>query len=107
MRALFVPVLLASLCVPPLIAQAPKKMIEVEDGDVILLKDAARVRVVRRVEGNVRVVHNAQERWIVVLVDQQTATKPLDGRVDSTFVFYEVDGDWPLGARPAIIRPLR
>ena len=74
-------------------------MIEVEDGDVILLKDTARVRLVRRVEGNVRVVHNAQERWIVVLVDQQTAAKPLDGRVDLSFMFHDVEGEWPWGAR--------
>jgi TonB family protein len=99
MRSMLVAFLLASLFVPPLNAQAPKKMIEVEDGDVILLKDSARVRVVRRVEGNVRVVHNAQERWILVLVDQQTATKPPDGRVDLSFMFHEVDGEWPLGAR--------
>ena len=99
MRSLLGAFLLGSLCVPPLTAQAPKKMIEVEDGDVILLKDAARVRVVRRVEGNVRVVHNAQERWIVVLVDQLTAAKPLDGRVDLSFMFHDVEGEWPWGAR--------
>jgi len=99
MRSLLGAVLLASLCVPPLIAQSPNKMIEVEDGDVILLKDTARVRLVRRVQGNVRVVHNAQERWIVVLVDQQTATKPLDGRVDLSFMFHDVEGEWPWGAR--------
>ena len=99
MRALLSASLLASLCVSPLWAQAPKKIIEVEDGDLILLKDAARVRIVRRVEGNVRVVYNAQERWIVVLVDQVTSAKAADGRVDHSVVFHDVEGEWPLGAR--------
>jgi TonB family protein len=99
MRPLLVAFLLASLSAPPFFAQSQKKMIEVEDGDLILLRDAARVRVVRRVEGTVRVVFNAQERWIIVLVDQVTPTKPADGRVDLTFNASRVEGEWPLGAR--------
>ncbi len=34
-----------------------------------------------------------------MLVDQVTATKPADGRVDLTFNAIKVEGEWPLGAR--------
>jgi TonB family protein len=99
MRSLLSASLLVSLCAAPVFAQAPKKMIELEDGDLILLKDTARVRVVRRTEGNVRVVHNPQERWVIVLIDQVTPTKAADGRVDQSLVFHDVEGEWPLGPR--------
>ena len=86
----------------PVWAQAPKKMIEVEDGDLILLKDTARVRIVRRTEGNVRVVHNPQERWVIVLIDQVTPTKAADGRVDQAIVFQDVEkSNWGVGGKLA------
>jgi TonB family protein len=99
MRSLPAAIMLVALSAQTTFAQAPGKIIEAVDGDVILVPDAARVRIVRRMEGNVRAVYNAQKRSIVVFVDQATRAKPADGRVDVIFTFEEVEGQWPLGER--------
>jgi protein TonB len=81
--------------------QAPRsgKIIEAGDGDVIVIRDRAAVRIVRRMEGDVRAIYNAAQRSIVVLVDQAIPGKAPDGRVDATFTFNDLDGAWPLGER--------
>jgi len=80
-------------------AQVPKKIVEVEDGDVILVKDPARVRIVRRAEGSVRAIFNPQQHSLIIFLDQASTARPADGRVDTTFTFQEVEGEWPLGER--------
>ncbi|HEY7498980.1 MAG TPA: hypothetical protein VH740_10720 [Vicinamibacterales bacterium] len=40
--------------------------IQAHDGDVIMVDGDDRVRVVRRRQANVRVIANAEERWVVV-----------------------------------------
>ena len=99
MRVAAVVVLAASLAAPS--PQTPKagRIVEVNDGDVIVVRDRANIRIVRRMEGDVRVVYNASQRWMVVLLDQAAAGKPPDGRVDMTFTFNDLTGGWPLGER--------
>ena len=69
------------------------------DGDVIVIENEARIGIVRRREGNVRVVFNAAERWLVVLVDDSTPAGPPDGRVDQAYHYTNVGGTWPFEAR--------
>lgn len=70
-----------------------------QDGDVVVVDNDATVRVVRRREANVRVVFNADERWLVVLVDMSTPAAPPDGRVDLEYRYSDVSGTWPFEPR--------
>ena len=70
-----------------------------QDGDVVVVESDARVRVVRRREASVRVVFNAAERWLLVLVDRAGSGTPADGRVDNTHFYKDVGGTWPFEAR--------
>lgn len=96
---------LFTLPAPAMAAQRPTpplpsgNRIVAQDGDVVVVEDDARVRIVRRREVYVRAVFNAQERWLVLLLDQPAAGEPADGRVDWTYHFRDVEGVWPLGAR--------
>jgi TonB family protein len=69
------------------------------DGDVVLVDSDAHIGIVRRREANVRVVFNAAERWLVVLVDLATSAGPPDGRVDWTYHYNDLGGAWPFEAR--------
>jgi hypothetical protein len=51
------------------------------DGDVVVVENDASVGIVRRRESSVRVVFNADERWLLLLVDHATSARPADGRV--------------------------
>ena len=73
--------------------------ITARDGDVIVVENDAKVGIVRRREAFARVAFNAEERWLVLLVDDVTPERPADGRVDSSHYFKEVAGPWPFGAR--------
>jgi len=81
---------------PPL---PPGKRIVAQDGDVVVVDNDARVRIVRRREGFVRVVFNAQEGWLVLLVDHDTPAGPADGRVDVVHFRRDVAGSWPFDPR--------
>jgi TonB family protein len=93
------------LTVPIVVAQRPTSplpsgnRIVAQDGDVVVADNDARIRIVRRREAYVRVVFNAAERWLVVLVDHATSAEPADGRVDRTYHYREVRGGWPFDAR--------
>ena len=91
-------VLSASVIASDASAQA-RRPIEPQSGDLILVRGSERVRIVRRLEGNVRVVHNPQQRWLVVLLDETKDGAAPDGQVDVTFNFQNIDGSWPLGER--------
>lgn len=69
-----------------------------QDGDVVVLNNGAAIRVVRHREAHVRVVFNAEERWLVLLVDEVTPVGP-DGRVDTTYHYTAVGGTWPFEPR--------
>ena len=91
-------VLTASVIASPAFAQA-RRPIEPQSGDLILVRGSERVRIVRRLEGQVRVVYHPQQRWLVVLLDETKAGAAPDGQVDVTFNFRDIDGEWPLGER--------
>lgn len=73
-----------------------QQVIRAKDGDVILVENDDKVKVVRRRHANVRVVHHGAQRWVLLLVDYLPAT---DGLVDMTYSFRDISGDWPLGER--------
>ena len=72
--------------------------IPAQDGDVIVVENDARVKVLRRRDAHVRTIYNAEERWLVLLVDYATENGP-DGRVDMTQSYTGLNGDWPLEER--------
>jgi TonB family protein len=74
--------------------------IDARDGDTIVVEDNARVRIVRRRRGVVRTIYNAPAHWLVVLVDEAPARGGApDGRVDISYTFNGIVGDWPLPER--------
>ena len=95
----FIAALLA--CSVPLTAsaQVPGQTIRAKEGDVILVENDDKVRVVRRRHANVRIIHNAEQRWVLVLADWLSGSSGGDGRVDYSFDFRELTGEWPLAAR--------
>lgn len=98
MSRLLIPVVALSL-MPAISSAQARRPIEAQPGDIILVRDTTRVRIVRRAEGNVRTVYNAAQRWLVVLIDEAKAGGPPDGRVDYSFNFHAIEGDWPMGER--------
>jgi len=101
---LVVPALMMSMA-PTVGAQRPTSplpsgnRIVAQDGDVVVVENDARVRIVRRREANVRVVFNAAERWLLLLVDYAMPAGSADGRVDYVHHYTDIGGDWPFGAR--------
>lgn len=93
-------VLLAGIVAPAaLSAQTPGQTIRAKDGDVILVENNDKVRIVRRHQANVRVVYNAAQKWILIVADNLAGPNGGDGRVDTSHTFREISGDWPLGER--------
>jgi TonB family protein len=75
------------------------RRIEAHDGDVVLIDDDARVRLVRRRNGNARIIFNASERWVVLLADLAPGGGTPDGSVDLTHSWRQVEGSWPIDER--------
>jgi TonB family protein len=74
--------------------------IEAKDGDTIVIRGDAHVRIVHRSEASVRAIYNSAQRWLVLLIDYADAkTGGPDGIVDSTCSFQDVEASWPLGER--------
>jgi TonB family protein len=100
---LLVPVLMMSAA-PTVGAQRPTtplpsgNRIVAQDGDVVVVENDARVKIVRRREAYVRTVFNAAERWLVILIDYASPAGA-DGRVDYVHYYSGVGGAWPFGAR--------
>jgi TonB family protein len=103
LAAFVLPVLLLDQAQRPLNPNEPPpqgQRIEAKDGDTVIISGGARVRVVRRTEGTVRIIYNAANRWIAILYEAADASgAPPDGKVDGSLRFEEVDGVWPLGER--------
>jgi protein TonB len=72
--------------------------ITAQAGDIIVLDEDAQVKILRRRDANVRVVFNRAERWLVLLVDYASKGGP-DGRVDWSYNYRELSGDWPIDER--------
>lgn len=80
---------------PPSTAPPGGQTIEARDGDVVTVRNGARVRIVQRRDAHVRVIHNGAQQWLVMLVDYV----PADGRVDASYSYNDISGHWPLGER--------
>jgi TonB family protein len=103
--------LLFAAALSPAAAQIPKPLapdaplpkgqqMEAKDGDTVVIRGDARVRIIHRSDASVRAIFNSAERWLVVIADFADATTGApDGFVDSTLSFHELDGVWPLGER--------
>ena len=90
-----------SLCLALVLASTLQgQTINARDGDLVVVSPNAQVRVVRRGDANVRAIFNAGQRSLILLVDYVSwdGHEP-DGRVDATYRFSEVAGQWPLGER--------
>jgi len=90
-----------SLCFAFMLASAPQSQtINARHGDLVVVPPAAEVRVVRRGDAQVRAIFNAAQRSVILLVDYVAwdGHEP-DDRVDATYRFFEVAGQWPLGDR--------
>jgi TonB family protein len=120
LRPAFAASLIGAICLPAVVAaQAPPsrealrrdlavalaqagtsgQKIHAKPGDLILVENADRVRIVRRREAQLRAIHNGQQRWLVLLVDYASPGADPDGQVDASYRYEEVTGDWPLGER--------
>ncbi len=70
------------------------------DGDIIVLNGEDRLTILRRREGDVRVVFDAGRHWLLLLADYGSPSGGgPDGLVDWVYTFREISGEWPLGAR--------
>lgn len=98
MRAFLVAVSIVAFAIPAT-AQMTGQTIRAKDGDVILLENNDKVKIVRRRHANVRILYNAEQRWVVLLADWLSVPDGGDGRVDWAFSFRDVSGPWPLGER--------
>ena len=79
---------------------AQGQRIQPKDGDVVMIEDGARVKMIRRSNANVRAIFNPGQHWLVILVDSaMPGGQAPDGRVDTTYTFNDVTGEWPLGER--------
>ncbi len=99
MRRMLVVLVAGSLAPAALSAQTPGQTIRAKDGDVILVENNDKVRIVRRHQANVRVVYNAAQKWILIVADHLAGPNGGDGRVDASYTFREISGEWPLGER--------
>lgn len=97
-----------SLALPPVAAQivTPRepppegRRILAADGDVIVVANDDRVRVVRRREAAVRVIADEAHSFVVILADWSAGSGPTsDGQVDRTWRFSTIDGGWPFEPR--------
>ena len=96
LTVVFLAAVIGSQAAPP---PRPGKVVEAGDGDVIVVRDRASIRVVSRMDASIRAIYNPADRWIILLADQDVPGQGPDGRVDVAFTFSEVNGTWPLGDR--------
>lgn len=73
--------------------------ITARDGDVIVVENDDRVRMVRRRQASLRVVVDNTRALVVILADWVPAAGQPDGVVDQTWRFTQVEGTWPLEPR--------
>jgi TonB family protein len=79
---------------------AQGQRIQPKDGDVLMIEDGARVKIIRRSNATVRTIFNPGQHWLVILVDSaMPGGRAPDGRVDASYTLNDVIGDWPLGER--------
>ena len=87
---------------PPVIVRTPPpagQEIAASDGDRVIVDDDARVQIVRRRQATIRTIYSQEQRLLIMLADYAKPGQFPDGIVDTTFNFYELEGDWPLEPR--------
>ena len=80
-------------------AQTQRRPIEARDGDLIMVDDVARVRLVRRREANVRAIYDPQLQRLRLLIDFAVSGGEPDGQVDQSRYFDNLNPPWPLNER--------
>jgi TonB family protein len=99
MEFLFAAILAAGLQQPARSSEPPKgRRIEAKDGDLIVSPLGAKLRLAQHAEGQVRVIYNEAQRWVIVLVDHTGTSGTPDGAVDASYYFRDIAA-WPLGER--------
>jgi len=80
---------------------ASSRRLQGRDGDVVAIKNDDRLTIVRRREGNVRLVFDPSRRSLMLLADYAGSNGEAapDGLVDVVSLFTELSGEWPLGVR--------
>ncbi len=73
--------------------------IAANDGDRVIVVDDAQVQIIRRRQAMLRTIFRQEQRLLIVLADYAQPGQFPDGEVDSTFNFYELEGNWPLAPR--------
>jgi protein TonB len=88
---------------PPLKPERPLpagQEIYAGDGDRVIIENDARVRVIMRRTGSVRALYNAEERWLILMIDSSSPeTGAPDGKPDASFTLSGLEGEWTLGSR--------
>ena len=83
---------------PPRTDPVPQgQQVDARDGDLVILEEDSRLRIVRRHRAVVRVIFDEAGRSLTVLIDRASNSTPADGRVDSILHFQKIEGDWRLG----------
>jgi TonB family protein len=76
------------------------RRIEANDGDTVLIREAARVQIIRRRRAFVRAIYNKEQQWLVLLVDHaREGGGARDGKVDGVYTYSRVTGEWPFEER--------
>jgi hypothetical protein len=80
------------------IREPPPAGVEIpaSDGDRVIVDDDARIQIVRRRQAAIRAIFSQEQRALIVLADYAKPGQFPDGDVDTTFNFYELEGEWPL-----------
>jgi TonB family protein len=69
-----------------------------QDGDVVVVENDARIKIVRRHDAYVRAAFDATERSLVLYIGHAISAGA-DGHVDHVQYYRGVEGAWPLGTR--------
>jgi TonB family protein len=67
-----------------------------QEGDVVVVENDVRIRIVRRHEAYVRALFDATERSLELYIAHAGTA---DGRIDHVQYYKGIEGAWPLGAR--------
>src|SRR5262245_11813407 len=90
--------LLAVVATTLVLAQGRGQQIPVKDGDIVVADIGAKIHVMRRAEGQTRVVYNPAQKSVIVLLDYTGPSQRPDGVVDASYSFRDVS-TWPLTER--------
>lgn len=90
--------LVAVVATVVLLAQGRGQQIPAKDGDIVVTGIDAKIHVMRRAEGQTRIVYNPAQKSVIVLLDYTGPSHTPDGVVDASYNFRDVSA-WPLSER--------